>query len=125
VLFLFAAFAFMRVVTGNMGPATADVAVIRAVLIAIFTFGLLALAAWLAYKILPSRAVGVVALTFAILLTLYGIRSMVLLNYRHGDVPIEMLVYTQSAPDVPLWPTGSCASRVMKPPSMPDAQPPM
>src|SRR5207249_1913629 len=32
----------------------------------------------------------------------YGLRSMSLVNYSHGDVPVEMLVYTQTSPDVPI-----------------------
>ena len=54
---------------------------------------------WLSYKLLPSRAVQVIAVTFSIVLFAYGLRSMVDLDYRHGDVPVEMMVYTQSAPD--------------------------
>ena len=106
VLFIFAAFAFMAHLSGAMPAAVGESAGIqntmRGVLLFLFTAGLLALAGWLSYKMLPGRAVKVVVLTFATLLTLYGVRSMSLLNYRHGDVPNEMLVYTQSAPDVPI-----------------------
>ena len=105
VLFLFSAFNLMHHLNGSMPAATGAGAGlqngIRLVLLLVFTFGFLALAAWLAYKIMPGRAVGVVAVTFAVLLGLYGLRSMMELDYRHGDVPVEMMVYTQSAPDVP------------------------
>jgi uncharacterized protein (TIGR03663 family) len=100
VLFLFAAFALMRSF-GNQGGDALQRGV-QSVLLFLFAAGLLALAGWLAYKILPGRAVAVVALTFSVLLALYGLRSMMLANYRHGDVPIDMLVYTQSSPDVPI-----------------------
>jgi DNA-binding beta-propeller fold protein YncE len=33
---------------------------------------------------------------------LYGIRAMTLVVFRHPDVPIEPLVYTQTSPDVPV-----------------------
>ncbi|MEO6458709.1 MAG: flippase activity-associated protein Agl23, partial [Chloroflexia bacterium] len=106
VLFIFSAFSFMAHLGGAMPPAvgsSADIQnLMRGVLLFLFTLGLLALAGWLAYKMLPGRAVKVVALTFATLLTLYGVRSMSMVNYRHGDVPTEMLVYTQTAPDVPI-----------------------
>lgn len=106
ILFIFSAFSFMAHLNGTMPAAvgaSADIQnTMRGVLLFLFTLGLLALAGWLAYKMLPGRAVKVVVLTFATLLTLYGIRSMSLVNYRHGDVPTEMLVYTQSAPDVPI-----------------------
>ncbi len=83
---------------------------IQGTLLFLFTFGLLALIGWIAYKVLLDdrgqvrlgRPFAVVGMTFAVVLALYGVRSMALLNYRHGDVPVEMLVYTQTSPDVPL-----------------------
>ncbi|MGC8873103.1 MAG: flippase activity-associated protein Agl23 [Chloroflexia bacterium] len=41
------------------------------------------------------------ALVGFLLLALYTVRSTFLTNYYHGDTPVEMLVYTQTAPDVP------------------------
>jgi uncharacterized protein (TIGR03663 family) len=106
VLFLFSAFVLRAHLSGEMpapmGTSTQLQLGMRGVLLFLIAVGLLALASWLAYRILPGRAVKVVALTLAILLLGYGIRSMMLVNYRHGDVPVEMLVYTQSAPDVPI-----------------------
>ncbi|HEX9990971.1 MAG TPA: flippase activity-associated protein Agl23 [Chloroflexia bacterium] len=106
VLFIFAAFVLVAFLTGAMpapiGESAGFQSGMRAVLLFLFTFGLLAGAGWLAYKLLPGRAIKVVAVTFAVILLAYGLRSMMLLNYRHGDVPIELLVYTQSAPDVPI-----------------------
>ncbi len=106
VLFLFALFAFIANLTGQMPPAQGTTAGLqnglRWALLFVITFGLLALAGWLAYKMMPGRAVAVVALTLAVVLALYGVRSMTLANFRHGDVPTEMLIYTQSSPDVPI-----------------------
>lgn len=106
ILFIFSAFSFMAHLNGSMpapvGNSASIQSTIRGVLLFLITLGLLALAGWLSYKMLPDRAVKVVALTFATLLTLYAVRSMSMVNYRHGDVPTEMLVYTQTAPDVPI-----------------------
>jgi uncharacterized protein (TIGR03663 family) len=42
------------------------------------------------------------ALTVAGVLLLYGIRAAVQVVYLHPDTPIEPLIYTQTAPDVPV-----------------------
>lgn len=106
VLFIVALFATIAHFTGQMPPTTGETAgvqnVFRTVGLVLVVGGLLVLAGWLSYKMAPGRAVAVVALTFAILLGAYGVRAMSLAVYRHGDVPVEMLVYTQSAPDVPI-----------------------
>lgn len=106
VLFVFALIVFIAYLNGSMPPVTGVTAgvqnVLRGVLLFLITVGLLGLSLWLAYKMLPRRAVAVVALTAAVLLAAYGLRSMSLATFRHGDVPVEMLVYTQSSPDVPI-----------------------
>ncbi len=103
VLFIFAAFMLVSYLNGTMpkpAGASADFQnLVRGFLLILFTAGLLALCGWLAYKMLPGRAVKVIGFTFAIFLGLYGIRSMTILNYNRGDIPNEMMVYTQSAPD--------------------------
>lgn len=43
-----------------------------------------------------------VALGFVAMLGLYTVRSAINASYRQPDVPVEFLVYTQTAPDVPL-----------------------
>ena len=43
-----------------------------------------------------------VALTLAGLLLLYGVRAAVQVVYLHPDTPVEPLIYTQTAPDVPV-----------------------
>jgi hypothetical protein len=42
------------------------------------------------------------ALTVAGILLLYGIRAAVQVVYLHPDTPVEPLIYTQTAPDVPV-----------------------
>jgi sugar lactone lactonase YvrE len=103
LLFIFAAFSLVSFLNGSMpkpGGAGADLQnTVRGLLLIVFTLGLLALAGWLAYKMMPGRAVKLIGFTFALVLVGYGIRSMMLSSYSHSDVPTEMLVYTQSAPD--------------------------
>ena len=102
VLFIFAAFMLVAYLNGTMprpaGVSTDFQNTLRGILLFLITAGLLALCGWLAYKMLPGRAVKVIGFTFAIVLGLYTIRSMTMLNYNHGDVPNELLVYTQSSP---------------------------
>jgi uncharacterized protein (TIGR03663 family) len=106
VLTIFALFVLVAFLSGAMPAPTGESAPfqsgMRAVLLFLFTFGLLAGAGYLLYKLMPGRGIKVIVVTFGIVLLAYGLRSMMLLNYRHGDVPIELLVYTQSAPDVPI-----------------------
>lgn len=106
ILFIFALFMFIANLTGGMPKPTDDASgiqeILRWVLLAVFTLGFLALSGWLAYKMVPHRAVAIVALTFSLVLVAYGIRSTALAVYAHGDVPVEMLIYTQSSPDVPI-----------------------
>jgi uncharacterized protein (TIGR03663 family) len=106
ILFIFSAFVLMASLNNTMPAPTGVNAELqkgmRSVLLFLVVAGLLGLSGWLAYKLMPLRAVKVVGLTFAMLLLGYGTRSMVLSSFHYGDVPVEMLVYTQSAPDVPV-----------------------
>lgn len=73
----------------------------KGVLAAVF----LGLASLLLWRIVTSqgRHVGQsLAATGLLVLSLYTVRSTLLLNFYHSDTPVEMLVYTQTAPDVPL-----------------------
>jgi predicted membrane-bound mannosyltransferase len=45
-------------------------------------------------------AIGALALGLSITLGLYGVRSAFQLSYQWGDVPREMMIYTQTSPDV-------------------------
>jgi uncharacterized protein (TIGR03663 family) len=47
-------------------------------------------------------ALRLAALTVAGILLLYGVRAAVQVVYLHPDTPVEPLIYTQTAPDVPL-----------------------
>jgi uncharacterized protein (TIGR03663 family) len=48
----------------------------------------------------PRWAIGALAIAITLLGGLYGLRSSYQLSYRWGDVPREMLIYTQTSPDV-------------------------
>jgi sugar lactone lactonase YvrE len=50
----------------------------------------------------PGTTLRMVALGFVAMLGLYTVRSSINAAYRQSDVPVEFLVYTQTAPDVPL-----------------------
>jgi uncharacterized protein (TIGR03663 family) len=108
ILFIFAAAALLFFLNPNGAmPAPTGVNAelqrgMRSVLLFLVTAGLLGLSGWLAYKLMPLRALKVVGLTFALVLLGYTTRSMVLSSFQYGDVPVTMLVYTQSSPDVPI-----------------------
>ncbi|MDQ3705786.1 MAG: TIGR03663 family protein [Chloroflexota bacterium] len=106
LLFIVSLFVTIAHFTGNMPPTSGQTAetqnFLRTIGLIVVVVGLLALSGWLSYKMAPGRAVAVVAMTFAILLAAYGVRSMSLAVYQHGDVPVEPLIYTQSSPDVPI-----------------------
>lgn len=43
-----------------------------------------------------------IGVTIGLILFVLTIRSAVLATYKNGDIPVEMLVYTQTSPDVPV-----------------------
>ena len=61
-------------------------------------FGLLTVGSWYGWRVVGRLA----ALTVAAVMFLYGIRASSFVVYRHPDTPIEPLIYTQTAPDVPI-----------------------
>ncbi|HZG67146.1 MAG TPA: flippase activity-associated protein Agl23, partial [Herpetosiphonaceae bacterium] len=61
-------------------------------------FGLMTFAGSLGTRVVLRLA----ALTVAGLLLLYGVRAAVQVVYLHPDTPVEPLIYTQTAPDVPV-----------------------
>ena len=58
--------------------------------------------AWQFVKRLGAGATGqTLALVALALLGAFTVRAAVQLSYAHGDIPVEMLVYTQTSPEVP------------------------
>ncbi|MBA3469613.1 MAG: TIGR03663 family protein [Herpetosiphonaceae bacterium] len=48
----------------------------------------------------PRRAIGGLLIAVGLLWGAYSFRSAWRLNYQNGDIPVEMMVYVQSSPDV-------------------------
>ena len=48
----------------------------------------------------PRNFISFAALPFALILMVLTIRAGVIASYRNGDTPVEMLVYTQTSPDI-------------------------
>ena len=105
ILFIVVAFVLMAWLNPQGGvpqPVGTNVELqkgMRSVLLFLFAAGFLGLSGWLAYKLMPLRALKVVGLTFAVILAGYTARSMFLSSFQYSDTPVTMLVYTQSAPD--------------------------
>lgn len=56
---------------------------------------------WFAAKPFGRQAAGAVAVVAVIgALSFFSVRTMVLAAYEHGDVPKDLLIYTQSSPDI-------------------------
>ncbi len=78
---------------GSMAAFTPWIAPLWIVLIGLLTAG-----AWLLYG--RRWAVGALAVGVTLLCGAYTVRSAYQLSYRYGDVPREMMIYTQTSPDV-------------------------
>jgi DNA-binding beta-propeller fold protein YncE len=105
-LFLLLALALtglVRLLNGQVPhPLAGQYLNLQAGVLAIICLGLIALLAWRIYRI-DGRHLGQSFATLGLLLlSLYTVRSTFLVNFYNGDTPVEMLVYTQTAPDVPL-----------------------
>ena len=63
---------------------------------------LLGVGFYFARRIGTAHIAKIVALSGALVLMLLTVRASVVAAYSHGDVPVEMLVYTQTSPDIRL-----------------------
>ena len=71
-------------------------------LVLLGSIGALGVSAWLVYRKLGLRLSSMaVASALLIVLGAFSIRSAWLASYAHGDIAVEMLVYTQSSPALP------------------------
>ncbi len=105
-LFLLLALALHGIVALGTGqvvhPLAGQYRALQMFVLGLIMLGLVALLVWRVYRI-EGRNLGQSFAVLALaLLALYTVRSSFLLNFRYGDVPQEMLVYTQTTPDVPL-----------------------
>lgn len=70
-------------------------------LMALMTICVLAFIAFTFVALGRKNLMEVTVLTFAFALLLFSFRTSWIVNFEHSDVPVEMLVYTQTSPDVP------------------------
>ncbi|NJN19671.1 MAG: TIGR03663 family protein [Oscillochloris sp.] len=62
-------------------------------------YGLLTLAAHLGNRVVLAAA----GITLAVMVGAYTLRASWMVVYQHPDTPVELLIYTQTAPDVPRY----------------------
>ncbi|HMA35773.1 MAG TPA: flippase activity-associated protein Agl23 [Chloroflexia bacterium] len=104
VLLLFAGQAFLTALGGFFNPpagSTAGQELLKTVILGAFVGLMLGGVYWQITRMGGRIAWRVAALTLLLVLFAYEVRSSVMSSFRNGATPIEMLVYTQSAPDVP------------------------
>lgn len=105
-LFLLLALALtglVRLLNGQVPhPLAGQYRTLQAGVLAAVCLGLVALLAWRIYRVDGRHLAQSFAVLGLVILSLYTVRSTFLLNFYHGDTPVELLVYTQTAPDVPL-----------------------
>ena len=63
--------------------------------------GLTALVLYLTTRVGRREGLALAGLGVVLVLFVLGVRAGWIASYRNGDVPLEMLVYTQSSPDIP------------------------
>ncbi len=93
--------AWITLGTPASAPVDAQAQVLRRVPLALVIAGLLSGAAWVARDLRRGQVLGSAGALLGLILVLYTIRTGWQVNYKNGDNPVEMLVYVQSAPDVP------------------------
>ncbi len=87
---------------GDQTPIAAQQALFQwLAMVAIFV-GLVYAATHFWTKVGNAAALKVAAVTAVILVVPFSIRAAWQVSYYHGDIPVEMLVYTQTSPDVGL-----------------------
>ena len=99
IVFLVPAFMVfaMRLALPSEGSEGMTTLLVLALLVA----GIVTAIAFLVTRLGAGPVFRVAALTLAGFLLLFSVRAGWMASYRHGDVPVEMLVYTQTSPAVP------------------------
>ena len=93
--------AYMLALAGTGGQPTGEAATV--VLLAGMAIALLIAAAiYVARRIGIAHTARIAAISAVAVLFLLTARASVMAAYQHGDVPVEMLVYTQTSPDISL-----------------------
>ena len=92
---------YMLALAGTGEQSNADAASI-AVLAALAISLLVAAGVYLARRMGMAHTARIAAIPVVVVLALLTARAGVMAAYSHGDVPVEMLVYTQTSPDISL-----------------------
>ena len=69
-------------------------------LLAAMSVGMVAMAVFMSRSLGKTNLVRISMLMVAVVLLVLSVRAGAIASYRHGDVPVEMIVYTQTSPDV-------------------------
>ena len=70
-------------------------------LLTLLVLGIVGAVIFLAARLGPGPVLRVAALTLAGFLFLFSVRAGWMASYKNSDIPVEMLVYTQSSPAIP------------------------
>ena len=70
------------------------------VLLALAALAVAGLGVYLARAVGPRSFGGAAALSLAVMLAVLSVRAGVIATYENGDTPVELLVYTQTSPDI-------------------------
>src|SRR5207249_4548452 len=73
----------------------------RRIALALVIAGIVAGAVRVAGRLSRAQVTGGVAAAFMGILVGYSIHTGLQATYRNGDIPVELLVYVQSSPDIP------------------------
>ncbi len=95
---VFAALLWSLVIYSSSGSVLQDI-LIQAVAVLVLA-GLLALGVYMYRRIGRTQFLTVSALGLAALLLALSVRAGVVAAYQNGDIPVELIVYTQTSPDV-------------------------
>ncbi len=76
-------------------------ALLKAIILAAFGVLMIGAAFWQANRMGAAVAWRVVVVALLVIAMAYEVRSSIVASFRNGATPVEMLVYTQTAPDVP------------------------
>ncbi len=68
--------------------------------LAVMSVGMVAMAVYMSRSLGTENLAGIALLIVAGMLLALSVRAGMMASYRNGDVPVEMIVYTQTSPDV-------------------------
>ena len=105
VLLLFALQSFGSALGGVIGGGTPGQAgqqeLLKTVILGAFVVLMIGGVVWQARRMAWPMAARVLVLSLILVLFAYEVRSAFMSSFRNGATPVELLVYTQSSPDVP------------------------